>query len=55
MKLMEAYQPRPIRFLELWEESSWRVKVYGIAYRRPLPRRELVAAAKEIALAYLAP
>lgn len=55
IKLIEPYQPRPIRFLELWSESGWRVKVYGIAYRRELPRQELVQAAKEISLPYLSP
>ncbi|MGH7599764.1 MAG: isochorismatase [bacterium] len=48
-KLQEPYAPRPIRFLELWEESGWRMKVYGIAYQRELPRRELIEAAKTVA------
>jgi prepilin-type processing-associated H-X9-DG protein len=47
--LQEPYKPRPIRFLELWQESGWRMKVYGIAYNRDLPRRELVEAAKRVA------
>lgn len=46
---VRAYEPRPIRFLELWEESGWRLKVYGIAFGRPLPRPELVAASKRVA------
>jgi len=48
-KLNEPYKPRPIRFLELWEESGWRMKVYGIAYNRGLPRRELIETAKSVA------
>jgi hypothetical protein len=48
-KLQEPYKSRPIRFLELWEESGWRMKVYGIAYQRDLPRRELIEAAKRVA------
>lgn len=48
-KLIEPYKPRPIRFMELWEETGWRMKVYGIAYNRDLPRRELIATAKSIA------
>jgi hypothetical protein len=48
-KLAEPYKPRPIRFLELWEESGWRMKVYGIAYNRSLPRHELIEAAKSAA------
>jgi prepilin-type processing-associated H-X9-DG protein len=48
------YRERPIRFLELWNEGPWRFKVYGIAYDRPLPRAELLAAAKKIARERLA-
>ncbi len=47
--MQEAYKPRSIRFLELWETSGWRLKIYGIGYQCPLPRPELVAAAKEVA------
>lgn len=48
-KLIKPYKPRPIRFIELWEESGWRIKVYGIAYNRELPRRELIESAKKVA------
>ncbi len=48
-KLQEPYATRPIRFLELWQESGWRLKVYGIAYGRPAPRPELLDAAKALA------
>lgn len=53
MILKEPYHPRPIRFLELWQEADWRLKVYGIAYQRPFPRQELVAAAKHVARVHL--
>ena len=53
LKLQEPYQTRPIRFLELWEEAGWKLKVYGIAYRRAFPRPELVQAAKRIAQPHL--
>jgi hypothetical protein len=43
------YEPRPIRFLELWKVHEWRFKVYGISYERDCPRPELVEAAKETA------
>jgi hypothetical protein len=46
LNLQEAYDVRPIRFLELWHESGWTLKVYGIAYGRERPREELVEAAK---------
>ena len=46
---MTPYQPRPIRFLDLWRVDDWRIKLYGIAYARSQPRPELVAAARSIA------
>lgn len=51
--LTEPYARRPIRFLELWEPEGWRIKVYGIAYNRDLPRPELVEAAKRAAANHL--
>jgi hypothetical protein len=47
--LQEPYDPRPIRFLELWETGGWRMKVYGVAYRSGRPSEELVRAAKDVA------
>jgi hypothetical protein len=47
--LREPYEPRPVRFLEEWRHEGWRLKVYGIAYRRGLPRAELIGAAKRAA------
>lgn len=46
---MTPYQQRPIRFLELWRVDDWRIKLYGIAYSRAQPRRELVTAAQRMA------
>jgi len=46
---MTPYEPRPIRFLDLWRVDGWRIKLYGIAYARPQPRPELVAAAQRVA------
>jgi hypothetical protein len=48
IKLQEPYATRPIRFLELWQEPGWRLKVYGIAYGRQQPRQDLVEAAKTV-------
>lgn len=45
----EPYRPRPIRFLELWQPGNWRLKVYGIADGRSIPRPELNEAAKRVA------
>ncbi|HEV2800932.1 MAG TPA: hypothetical protein VGW12_10570 [Pyrinomonadaceae bacterium] len=49
MRLTEAYEPRPIRFLEEWAFDGWRLKVYGISYRRERPRAELVETARRLA------
>jgi hypothetical protein len=51
--LKEPYKPRPIRFLELWREAGWSVKVYGIAYNRPLPRPEVIEAGMAVARPHL--
>lgn len=45
---MTPYQPRPIRFLELWQPAGWRLKLYGIAYLKERPGAELIAAAKRV-------
>jgi hypothetical protein len=44
----EPYAPRSVRFLELWREGEWRLKVYGIARQGDAPSRELVALAKSV-------
>ena len=46
-------EPRPIRFLELWQPAGWQIKLYGIAYGRPAPRGELIEAGKKMAQAIL--
>lgn len=43
------YRTRPIRFLEVWEEDGWKVKVYGISAVRERPDPALVDAAKRLA------
>jgi hypothetical protein len=48
------YEPRPVRFLGLWEVADWRLKVYGIAYGRALPRVELVDASRAVVARHLA-
>jgi len=53
-ELLEPYKARPIRLLELWRESGWTLKVYGIAYgQRQYPREELVEAAKAVSRRHL--
>ncbi len=49
MRIHGAYQPRPIRFLELWQPNEWRIKVYGIAYGAQSPDEKLVTAIKRAA------
>jgi hypothetical protein len=53
IELPEPYAARTIRFLELWEESGWRLKVYGITYRRGGPGSGLVRVARGLARACL--
>jgi hypothetical protein len=55
MLLREPYEPRPIRFLEEWTMDGWRLKVYGITYRRTRPRAELVETARRLARESLPP
>jgi hypothetical protein len=53
LKIGEAYAPRPVHLLEVWESGDWLLKVYGIAYARELPRAEAVEAAKDLVEARL--
>ena len=46
---MEPYVPRSFRFVELLTIGEWRMKLYGIAWRGELPRKELLDAAKRVA------
>lgn len=46
----ESYQTRPIRFLELWQDSGWNVKIYGISSLAETPDPRFISIAKEIAL-----
>lgn len=51
--VQEPYAPRPIRYLETWEEQGWRLKVYGIAYRQTAIRPELAPLARATVFAHL--
>ena len=46
---MEAYEARSFPFIELLTIDAWRMKLYGIAWQRELPRPQLLEAAKRIA------
>lgn len=46
---MESYEARAFRFVELCAFGDWRMKLYGIAWHRELPRAGLLEAAKRIA------
>jgi hypothetical protein len=46
-ELLDHYRRRPIRFLELWEEAEWRIKVYSITLPGGSVNPELLGAAKE--------
>ncbi len=49
MKLKESYKPRSIRFLELWENAGWQMKVYGITYEGKDTDPKLIEASKALA------
>ncbi|MEZ4629706.1 MAG: hypothetical protein R2880_03145 [Deinococcales bacterium] len=51
--MIEAYKPRLIRFLELWQAEGWQMKVYGITYEGKSIDEALVQAAKQTALEVL--
>lgn len=46
---VRPYKKRAVRFLEVWRNGKWQIKVYGIAHGRLTPRPELIAAAKDVA------
>jgi hypothetical protein len=48
-ELLEAYRRRPLRFVELWEEAEWRIKIYSITLPGASLAPELLASAKEAA------
>ncbi len=50
----QPYAPRSFRFIELLKIDDWRMKLYGIAWKAELPRKELIEAAKLIAADVLA-
>jgi hypothetical protein len=47
---MEAYEARSFRFMDLLTIDDWRMKLYGISWRRELPRSELLEAAKRLTI-----
>src|SRR6266849_3535728 len=57
---MEPYEARSFRFVELLSIGPsrtgiiWRMKLYGIAWHRELPRPELLEAARRVAADTLA-
>jgi hypothetical protein len=46
--IAQAYETRPIRFLDLWEIGGWKMKAYGIAYASEQPGRPLIDAARRL-------
>jgi len=49
IRLQESYKLRSIRYIELFEELDWRLKVYGISYKDELPNPHLIEIGKDIA------
>lgn len=46
MKKINAYKPRPIRFLELYRHDAWVLKIYSISYKNERLKKEDVELAK---------
>ncbi|UCH25782.1 MAG: hypothetical protein JSV66_17955 [Trueperaceae bacterium] len=51
--MRSSYQPRSIRFVELYEALGWRLKIYSILHSERVLDQELFSTAKETALAFL--
>lgn len=49
MTVITPYKKRPIRFLDLWRDRGWTIKVYGISAKNEYPSSEFVRAAKTVA------
>ncbi|MCP3027713.1 GNAT family N-acetyltransferase [Halobacillus sp. A5] len=49
IKIQSDYHKRPIRFIELWEDGGWSLKVYGISYLSDYPSNKLIDTSKELA------
>lgn len=49
VRLSEPYEPRRLRFLELWRHEGWRIKVNGIRHGGERPDAALVEQAKALA------
>lgn len=49
----EPYVPRHIRFLELWREGGWALKLYGILYPGKTLSPEMLGACKATLAAHL--
>lgn len=49
MNLKEPYKPRTIRYLELWQEAEWRIKLYSICHPSKSTDPALVEACKAAA------
>lgn len=46
--LSTPYKTRAIRFLDLWQQQGWKLKVYGIAFQGERPREALLRAAQAV-------
>ena len=55
MNIKEAYQPRPIRFLELYQHEDWTLKIYSISKQRERVDAAHVEHAKTYLSEWLAP
>jgi hypothetical protein len=49
LQLSEPYRPRTVRWLELWREAGWQIKVYSLTHASKTPDPALLEASKEAA------
>lgn len=49
INLSQAYETRPLRFLDHWHIGDWRLKAYTIAYGNRPVQEPLLAAARRVA------
>lgn len=49
MQLIESYKLRSIRYIDLFDENGWRMKVYGISYEEEFPKPHAIEIGKKIA------
>ncbi len=53
MIIKSAYSPRPVRFIELYEINSWRIKIYSISLKAETVSERTIKHAKKNIIEWL--